>query len=106
MQPMSPQGRRTEGITKSPTFRSATPSPTATPTSTDAPTVDVWESNIVDGEIIDNLEYGSFAGYLSLPTNDYILQVRGEDGSDVVAQYAAPLQLLGLEGAAISVIAS
>lgn len=74
--------------------------------STDAPVVDVVEVGVGAGTIVDNLSYTGFDGYLELPTLDFSLQVRNEAGTDVVAQYSAPLQTLGLDGAAISVIAS
>jgi hypothetical protein len=74
--------------------------------STDAPTVDIWETAFVGGPIIDDLMYGEFAGYLELATNDYVLEVRDESGTVVVATYAAPLASLGLDGEAISVLAS
>ena len=71
---------------------------------TDAPIVDIYE--VSAGMIVDDLGYGEFAGYLELPTADYALQVRTSNGTDVVAQYAAPLSSLGLDGEAISVFAS
>lgn len=74
--------------------------------STDAPTVDIWESAFVGGPIIDDLMYSDYAGYLELATEDYVLEVRDETGSTVVASYAAPLATLGLQGQAISVLAS
>ena len=37
--------------------------------STDAPVVDVVETGVGAGTIVDNLAYGNFAGYLELPTN-------------------------------------
>ena len=73
---------------------------------TDAPTVDIVETNVGAGTIIDNLAYGNFAGYLELQTLDYILEVRDETGSVTVATYIAPLASLSLGGQAISVIAS
>lgn len=73
---------------------------------TDAPVVDVFESAVLNATAIDDLAYGDFAGYLELPTNDYVLQVRTADNSAVVAAYAAPLQTLGLDGAALVVVAS
>lgn len=73
---------------------------------TDAPTVDVFETGVGAGEIIDNLEYNAFAGYLELDTQDYVLEVRDETGSQTVASYAAPLATLGLEGQAITVLAT
>ncbi|MEE4257285.1 MAG: DUF4397 domain-containing protein, partial [Bacteroidales bacterium] len=74
--------------------------------STDAPVVDVVEVGVGAGTIVDDLAYGSFDGYLELPTADYSLQVRNEAGTDVVAQYAAPLSALGLDGEALSIVAS
>lgn len=74
--------------------------------STDAPTVDVVETGIGAGTIIDNMAYGQFAGYLSLPTADYMLEVRDETGAVTVARYAAPLQTLGLGGQSLTVLAS
>ncbi|WP_141508811.1 DUF4397 domain-containing protein, partial [Candidatus Chloroploca asiatica] len=74
--------------------------------STDAPTVSVWETGVGAGQIISDFEYGDFAGYLPLATLNYTLEVRDATGTVTVATYAAPLQTLGLEGAAITVLAS
>jgi len=74
--------------------------------STDAPVVDVVEVGVGAGTIINDFEYGDFAGYLELPTNDYSLQVRDQSGTTTVAQFAAPLATLGLDGAAAVVVAS
>ena len=74
--------------------------------STDAPTVDVYESSIPAGTIVDNAAYTDFAGYLELGTADYTLQVRDENQSTIVAAYSAPLQSLSLGGTAITVLAS
>lgn len=74
--------------------------------STDAPTVDVYEVGAGAGLIIDDLMYSDFAGYLELPTDFYSLQIRDESGTQTVATYSAPLSGLGLDGYAISVIAS
>ncbi|MEO8591203.1 MAG: DUF4397 domain-containing protein [Flavobacteriales bacterium] len=73
---------------------------------TDAPTVDVFESAVVSTTIVNDASYGDFAGYLELPTLDFTLQVRTADNSTIVAAYAAPLQTLGLQGAALTVLAS
>lgn len=72
--------------------------------STDAPTVDVYETTA--GMLIDDLMYKSFAGYLALATADYSLEVRDMTGATTVATYSAPLSTLSLDGAAITVIAS
>ena len=74
--------------------------------STDAPTVDVYETGVGAGLIIDDLSYTDFAGYLELGTLDYVLEVRDETGTVTVAAYQAPLQTLGLSGSAITVVAS
>ncbi|KAF0201540.1 MAG: hypothetical protein FD170_2546, partial [Bacteroidetes bacterium] len=74
--------------------------------STDAPTVDVVETGVGAGTIVDDLSYGEFAGYLELPTDDYVLAIRDETGTVTVAMYQAPLATLGLQGAAMTVVAS
>lgn len=72
--------------------------------STDAPTVDVHEETA--GELADDVMYGTFAGYLELPTADYTVQVRNETNSAIVAAYGAPLSSLSLGGTALTVLAS
>ncbi len=74
--------------------------------STDAPTVDVFESAVVNTTIVDDLAYGDYAGYLELPTLDFNLQIRSADNTAIVAAYDAPLATLGLEGSALTVLAS
>jgi hypothetical protein len=74
--------------------------------STDAPTVDVVETGVGAGTIIDDFMYGDFAGYMELPTADYVLEVRDETGTSIVASYNAPLATLGLNGGALAVVAS
>ncbi len=73
---------------------------------TDAPTVDVFESAVVNTTIVDDLAYAEFNGYLELPTLDFTVQIRTADGATTVATYSAPLQTLNLEGAALTVLAS
>ncbi len=73
---------------------------------TDAPTVDVYENGVLNTTASDDLMYSDFDGYLELPTDDYILEVRDASGSTVVTSYLAPLQTLGLEDSAITVLAS
>ena len=72
--------------------------------STDAPTVQVVETGLGAGVLINDISYTEFAGYLELPTNDYVVQINA--GGSGVAAYQAPLSTLGLEGAALAVIAS
>jgi len=73
--------------------------------STDAPTVDVAEIGIPAGTLVSGLAYGQFTDYLELPTSDYVLQLSRSEG-EPIATYAAPLQTLGLQGAALVVVAS
>jgi hypothetical protein len=73
--------------------------------STDAPVVDIYAAPSI--ELINDLAYGSFSnGYLTLDIADYIIQVRDESGTNVVANFGAPLQTLNLSGFAITIIAS
>jgi len=74
--------------------------------STDAPTVDVYESKVLEATAIDNFVYGQFAGYLELPTADYVFEIRDETGMVSVASYDAPLQALALQNQALVVLAS
>jgi len=73
---------------------------------TDAPVVDVAETALLGGAtIVDDLAYGEFDGYLEVPTADYSLQVQDAQGNELV-NYLAPLSLLSLDGAALTVLAS
>ncbi len=71
--------------------------------STDAPEVTVFEIGAGAGELF-TFEYGEFAGYLELPTADFVLDIRA--GGESVVAYSAPLATLGLDGAAHTVLAS
>lgn len=74
--------------------------------STDAPTVDVDELNLAAAEVVSNLSYGGFQGYLPLGVEDYTLQVQADASGAAVAAYDAPLATLGVDGAALTVLAS
>ena len=75
--------------------------------STDAPTVDVVESSVPAGTIVDDISFPNFnSAYLELPTADYVLDVKDATGTVTVARYSAPLNTLGLQGAALTVVAS
>ena len=74
--------------------------------STDAPAVDVEEVSVPAGTIVNNLQYGDFAGYLELANNDYRLVVKDSTSSVSVKAYEAPLASLGLADSAITVVAS
>ncbi|WP_222845222.1 hypothetical protein, partial [Flavobacterium piscinae] len=66
----------------------------------------VVETSVPAGTIVDNISFPDFGGYLELPNLDFTLDVRDETGTVTVASYQAPLQTLGLDGAAITVVAS
>ncbi len=72
---------------------------------TDAPVVDVVEPN-AQLRLVDDMAFGEFQGYLELPTADYSLQIQNDLGNVAVAQFAAPLATLELDGAALVVVAS
>jgi hypothetical protein len=75
--------------------------------STDAPTVDVVETGVPAGTIVDDISFPNFtSSYLELPTANYTLDVRDASGTVVVATYAAPLATLALQGQALTVVAS
>lgn len=74
--------------------------------SPDAPTVDVVETSLPAGTVVNDLSFPDFAGYLELPTLDFTLDVRDATGTVTVASYHAPLQTLGTAGQAITVVAS
>ncbi|MCH8554226.1 MAG: DUF4397 domain-containing protein [Schleiferiaceae bacterium] len=72
---------------------------------TDAPAVDIDETTLPVANLVSALAYGDFDGYLNLTTADYELLLRVAGGNELAA-YAAPLQTLNLDGAAITVLAS
>jgi hypothetical protein len=75
--------------------------------STDAPVVDVYESSVPAGTIVDDIAFGEYAtGYLELATADYILDIQDETGSSTVQRYKGYLDSLGLADSAIVIVAS
>lgn len=74
--------------------------------STDAPVVDVAETGVGAGTIVDDIAYGGFQGYLELGTANYELTIQDETGAVNVASFDAPLQTLMFEDAAMTVLAS
>lgn len=74
--------------------------------STDAPTVDVVETGVGAGTIVNNVSYKDFTSYLELSTANYTIDIRDESGSNTVATYQAPLSNLNLMGGAGVVVAS
>ncbi len=68
----------------------------------DAPTVDVSARGA--GVLVDDISFGGFAGYLSVPPASYELDIELADNSAVAASYVADLS--GAADAAIAVLAS
>ncbi|MFN4256499.1 MAG: DUF4397 domain-containing protein, partial [Saprospiraceae bacterium] len=56
--------------------------------SPDAPAVDV-DATFVANDVVKNLEFGQFTGYLSLPAGKYDLAVRATGDPNVVASFRA-----------------
>lgn len=76
--------------------------------STDAPTVDIYETGQGIGLLADNLSYGNFHAldYSNLATADYVIDVKTQDGATTLYSYNLPLGALGLQNEAIILIAS
>ncbi|WP_188407221.1 DUF4397 domain-containing protein, partial [Psychroflexus salis] len=73
--------------------------------SPDAPAVDVNESTA--GNLVSNIAYPEFQGYLNLAVADYTLEIAAAGTPAALVAYSAPLATLGgFEGAAITVVAS
>lgn len=74
---------------------------------TDAPAVDVVETSVPVGVVIDDIEYPQFSDdYLELVPGDYTINITTAQGDAIVQSYLAPLETLGLQGEAITVLAS
>ena len=74
--------------------------------STDTPTIDIYETGIGLGQLVDNLSYAGFDGYMELPINNYIFEVRDESGANIIKAYSASFLDLNLKGKAITLVAS
>lgn len=70
--------------------------------STNAPAVDV-DARLV-GNLIPNLAYSTYSGYLEVPADSYLLDVRAAGDPNIVATFQADLSSLG--GGAANVFAS
>jgi len=74
--------------------------------STDAPMVDVEETSVPAGVIVDDISYPEFQGYLDLGALDYTLNINASANNATVVTYSAPLNSLNLADNAIMVVAS
>ncbi|MFL3026955.1 MAG: DUF4397 domain-containing protein [Candidatus Neomarinimicrobiota bacterium] len=59
---------------------------------TDAPAVDIYANGSL---LVENLSYGSYAGYLQVPAADYTIDVTAHGTTTPVASFSAPLATLG-----------
>ncbi len=74
--------------------------------SPDAPAVDIYlEQTGADRPAVSELAFPDFTGYVSLEPMNETVGIAGA-GGDVLVEFAAPFADLGLEGAALSVLAS
>ena len=60
---------------------------------TDAPTVDVIARNVAT--LVDNAPYSAITSYISVPADEYLLDITPAAGSPIVASYEADLTSLG-----------
>lgn len=74
--------------------------------STDAPTIDVIETGFGIGPLVQDFPYSYWAGYASLPTEDYTIEIRASSDDEPIASFYAPLATLDLGGHAITVVTS
>ncbi len=71
--------------------------------STDAPTVDIYARDVA--KLVDDAAYGDMTGYLSVPPDNYLLDITPwDDDTTIVATFEADLS--GLAGGAAAVFAS
>ncbi len=73
---------------------------------TDAPSIDVFESNPMVEQIIDDLQYSTYSEYIGLETSNYILTYTDASGTVPIESYLASFADLGLQGATATVLTS
>ena len=59
---------------------------------TDAPAVDIYANGSI---LVENLDYGTFEGYLQVPVGDYTLDITAHGSLESVASFSAPLTSFG-----------
>lgn len=72
--------------------------------STDSPTIDVVHQG--NGVIVNDISYGEFKDYLELDNDDYMINITTADNGTVIQGYSLPLDLLNLDGEAVTVLTS
>lgn len=63
--------------------------------------ISIWETEVVNDEIVPAFSFGEFDGYIELDPDNYILEVR--DGATPIAAFSA--ELAGREGEALVLLA-
>ena len=71
---------------------------------TDAPFIDIAETQIGAGTIVNDISYGTYDGYISLPTLDYDLTIYDSSGTLEIASYDA--NFFPFSGQAITILTS
>lgn len=74
--------------------------------STDAPSVDIEETETLNAQAANDLAYGQYTGYLNLQTDEYRFRVLDSSQPTAIGEYEAPLAALDLEDSALIVVAS
>ena len=71
---------------------------------TDAPYLDILETQLGTGTFVDNISYGNYQGYLNVPPLDYDLTIQDSSGLIDIASYDA--DLISYVSEAITILAS
>ena len=66
----------------------------------------VEKGSIIIKQILSELPYTSYGGYLDVLTNDYIYEVRNSLDNNSIGTYSVPLDSLKLSGEALTMLAS
>jgi hypothetical protein len=74
--------------------------------STDSPVLDIVESNLLLLTAAEDISFGEFRDYISIPTANYRLSVIDGSSDETYYSYEAPFALWNLGGKAITVVAS
>lgn len=73
---------------------------------TDAESIDINELNNGIPLLVDDISYGELQGYFEILSNDLILQITNDDGSEEIERYVAPLASLDLTNMAVTILSS
>lgn len=73
---------------------------------TDAPAVDIVETGVGAGTLVDSITYGDYRGYLEVGPANYEIEVRANSNGMEQATFRAPLSDLGLADTALTIVAS